>query len=1122
MPSHHMQLSTTRFILLAFAVTLLDLPLSAADFSVKNMTDYTYLRFGKYVTQDSLVTYRLHDCGGTVFFAGGTSTFNAEPWVSRGTLATTRKVAEINPSATVGGDPDEFTRVGDYVFFAANDGTNGRELWKTHVTTLATTLVKNIRPGGYSSDPHSLAECNGSLIFSCNADPTVEGDELWISDGTEEGTQLLKDIAPGSNSSHISNPRTIGGLTYFSATEFGTFGSQLWRTDGTMDGTLVIYDTGMSSHAANPNAVTYFAQHDRVCFFVRDANSGNRYALWSTDGTAEGTEVIASPVTDSHTNGGVTAPDRVVELAGRLYFRGGDLATGYELWSSDGTAEGTGMVADIYTGTGGSSLHDLVVFRDKIWFVANDGVRGEQLWCSDGTEAGTALAHEFYNSSQFNPPAPHALEVIGDRLLFKLNTDDYGLEWWSTDGTEFTLVKDLRPGVTDGVSKDSIAYSGEHIVVNGGLYFNGNDPTIMRELFRIGVAPRIEFQPDAIIAAVGEAVGLSIQPAAGSTPSCQWMKNNVKIGGATALDYDIAFATLSHAANYKATLTTIDGSVTSDPIKLAVVNKVLEAPQVAQGGTITLAVSAAAPSGTALTFQWQRGGEDLTNGPTASGGLISGATTSKLKITKASDAEEGLYTCKVGLAPSSLITDAADVKVVDKPTMTNNPVPSAIVSGAFSWQLAASEFPSGFTVSGLPSGLTYNSRSGLVSGIPGVSGSYKIRVTAKNVAGSSSVQEFTLIIGSLPDSAVGSFSGIAARNSGVNATLGGALALTVSKSGSFTGSLRNGTASHAIRGRVVAPLSGNPTASVTIPRKGLPSLTLSLNFATNNIATGSLTDGTFIASLNPRRHVWGGTTALAYAGTYNIANDVPAGSVNDMAQPQGSGYQRMVVASSGKVSGTGRTPDGIAYTFSGTLWPDAALPQFVLLYSGKGSIIGLPQIAIGATLADNRITGYIEHYKGGPASSRDRTYNTGIAVVRRTVDGAPWIKPTAAAPIVLGLPNAAGNANITFSNGAVESAAQFGALAQIFRINQNTTTTFAAAALGNPCKVTMKIISSTGLFSGSCTLTDTVSGRSISRRISYYGILLSHRAEGFGYFLLPGLTPSTTTSPILGGRVVVN
>jgi hypothetical protein len=231
----------------------------------------------------------------------------------------------------------------------------------------------------------------------------------------------------------------------------------------------------------------------------------------------------------------------------------------------------------------------------------------------------------------------------------------------------------------------------------------------------------------------------------------------------------------------------------------------------------------------------------------------------------------------------------------------------------------------------------------------------------------------------------------------------------------------------------------------------------------------------------------------------------------------------MTVTAAGATTGTGRTADGIAYTFSGPLWPDGSQPHFVLIYNKHGSVIGLPTISLGTDLADNRVTGWIDQIKTGPTATTDRTYSAGLAYTRRNLDGSPWIKPTTTLPIVLGLADAAGNASIAFSGGGVEAESQFDSLTQTFRVNKNNSTTFAAATVlaGNPCKVSMAITPATGFFSGSFTLGDIVAGRTITRAISYAGILQSHTSQGHGYFLLPGLSPSATTSPIIGGRVLV-
>ena len=43
--------------------------------------------------------------------------------------------------------PRNLTNVNGTLFFAADDGTNGCELWKSDGTAAGTVLVKDIRPG---------------------------------------------------------------------------------------------------------------------------------------------------------------------------------------------------------------------------------------------------------------------------------------------------------------------------------------------------------------------------------------------------------------------------------------------------------------------------------------------------------------------------------------------------------------------------------------------------------------------------------------------------------------------------------------------------------------------------------------------------------------------------------------------------------------------------------------------------------------------------------------------------------------------------------------------------------------------------------------------------------------
>ncbi len=64
-------------------------------------------------------------------------------------------LADINPGAA-GSSPSGLTRINDDLFFAADDGGNGTELWKSDGTQAGTVPVKDINPGALGSNPGGL------------------------------------------------------------------------------------------------------------------------------------------------------------------------------------------------------------------------------------------------------------------------------------------------------------------------------------------------------------------------------------------------------------------------------------------------------------------------------------------------------------------------------------------------------------------------------------------------------------------------------------------------------------------------------------------------------------------------------------------------------------------------------------------------------------------------------------------------------------------------------------------------------------------------------------------------------------------------------------------------------
>jgi ELWxxDGT repeat protein len=80
------------------------------------------------------------------------------------------------------------------LFFAASNGTNGTELWKSDGTATGTVMAKDIYTGSGGSSPANLTNVNGVLFFAAMG--TTGGTELWKSTGTDAGTAPVKDIYP--------------------------------------------------------------------------------------------------------------------------------------------------------------------------------------------------------------------------------------------------------------------------------------------------------------------------------------------------------------------------------------------------------------------------------------------------------------------------------------------------------------------------------------------------------------------------------------------------------------------------------------------------------------------------------------------------------------------------------------------------------------------------------------------------------------------------------------------------------------------------------------------------------------------------------------------------------------
>ena len=471
---------------------------------------------------DSSNIYSLIEFSGKLYFSANDGITGNELWVSDGTTEGTNLVKDIRPGIRnnsgypFGSNLQKLTELNNKLYFTADDGENGRELWVSDGTTEGSNLAVDIRPGDnpygspYSSSARGLTKLNGKLYFTAN--DGITGSELWVSDGTTEGSSLVADIRPGNDG--FSEPDqliAIGDKLYFTADDREN-GRELWVSDGTTEGTTLVADINPGSNRSGfpySSFARYFIEFNGKLYFT--ANDGeNGQELWVSDGTTEGTTLVADirTVISNYGYSFGSFPRNFTEFNGKLYFNAGNDEVGRELWVTDGTTEGTTLVVDISPGGNsyysGSYPENFTEFNGKLYFTANDGITGSELWVTDGTSEGTTLVADIRPSgNNYNGSSPENFTEFNGKLYFTANDGTTGEELWVTDGTAAgtQLVADINPG-SDSSSPTSL------FVFGNELFFRADNGETGEELFKLTFDDSVEPSEPNIIIGTGGANNL--------------------------------------------------------------------------------------------------------------------------------------------------------------------------------------------------------------------------------------------------------------------------------------------------------------------------------------------------------------------------------------------------------------------------------------------------------------------------------------------------------------------------------------------------------------------------------------------------------------------------------------
>jgi ELWxxDGT repeat protein len=414
----------------------------------------------------------LTNVNGTLFLFANDGTSTNSLWKVESSGAPER-VATL-PAKTIGSSPSQSIDVDGILYFVANDGLHGQEIWKVAGTGEAPVLVADIAPGvasgvkGYSNINLEFTNVGGVLYFV--ADDGVHGDELWKIEPGGLPT-MVKDIALGLTAGVVNtgaiNPQltNVGGVLYFVAWS-SSAGRELWRSDGTADGTFMVKDVNPqlafpSSSPAHSNIEQAINVNGVLYFVATDGQNG--LEIWRSDGTAAGT------VMATNFFGNNQKPTQLTNVSGNVYFTMTGSFSDNSIWKTNGTAAGTVRVKSI-SSTSFIYPEGLTSVGGLLYFVADDGYNGRTVWRSDGTAAGTfAILNsnpQFRGNEVGSGASARITDVNGVAYFVAYGSANQSSALWISNGS--------IAGTINVTASEVAAYPARLTNIDGTLYFTSS------------------------------------------------------------------------------------------------------------------------------------------------------------------------------------------------------------------------------------------------------------------------------------------------------------------------------------------------------------------------------------------------------------------------------------------------------------------------------------------------------------------------------------------------------------------------------------------------------------------------------------------------------------------------
>ena len=402
-----------------------------------------------------------------------------ELWVSEGDMESTTMLLDINSAGdSLPGNALGFTSIsneqGEFVFFDADNGIDGRELWVSDGTAIGTHIVQDVNSQNSIDANSKLVPFAQGVVFS-----TTSNEILWANSSDVIELSQIPTFDISSQAILNSSLSMLSANTY---SILNSDGDNLWFIAKDSNGDIEPYHLSLSgqltAYDVNPNGNSLVGSSvftDQGLVVVATENSGRQLALLSSGSTSWLTSLMDTTTGNWPTNVGTGLG--LHYLSNKVIFDAQTTGVNPALWSYDFN---NGMTTSLSTEIViPGERTDAIINGGKIFFDCVTATFGSELCSSDGTIDGTTVATDLSNGV-VDSDVRH-IAAIGNDIVFIASADNVGFALWSIDSSgQIELQYDPYQGI--GNNSDSGQY-GQMIITDTQVIFVAHDGINGNELF---------------------------------------------------------------------------------------------------------------------------------------------------------------------------------------------------------------------------------------------------------------------------------------------------------------------------------------------------------------------------------------------------------------------------------------------------------------------------------------------------------------------------------------------------------------------------------------------------------------------------------------------------------------